>query len=393
MAQIRQKANISLDVWFEVIDHFLYDRSTLLASALTCSAWLPRARVHLYSSVALYKPETYRLFSRTIAGSPSLGALVKELELDVNTIQFKLWNDPSEADVLFPIEAARNLTGLHSLSLSNDSHHYIHPNVLDFIPRFAIATSLTKLLISDFGGRSPKTIIRILEHFPHIREFTLDGYFSKDDSYDPTETLPSDFCKNLRKLILIDNVLVAPFLAVMPDHITHLWLGRCFLIHGPTDPKVSYTDLARFKKLESLTLQTHHLDGIDWVAEALSHARCDELRSLTLVYQCECRRTCRTTIAQQHTEISRLAGIILRRPAFRQLQTLSVSVDADLDANLEKGLEDVDDATELKRRHMRGLDDVLRGCRDREIQVEIEVNVYRRKSLPRGYNPATCVSI
>lgn len=144
------------------------------------------------------------------------------------------------------------------------------------------------------------------------------------------------------------------------------------------------TDLARFKKLESLTLEAHHLAGIDWVAEALSHARCDELRSLVLLYRCECRYTCRASIAQQHEEISRLAGIILRGQAFRQLQTLSVSVDADLDVNWEEGLEGVGDVTELRRRHTLGLENVLQGCRDRGIQVEIEVNVYRCGSLPRA---------
>ncbi|KAH9891327.1 hypothetical protein C8Q73DRAFT_703796 [Cubamyces lactineus] len=216
----------------------------------------------------------------------------------------------------------------------------------------------------------------MLEHFPHIREFALNSYFWKDDC-DPVETLPSHVCKDLDKLSLVDIQLYAPFLAIMPDRISYLRLGRCFSIRGPADQKDSYTDLARFKKLESLTLETHHLAGIDWVAEALSHARCDELRSLALLYRCECRYTCRALIAQQHKEISRMAGIILRGQAFRQLQTLSVSVDADLNVNWEEGLEGMGDATELGRRHTLGLESVLQGCRDRGIQVEIEVNVYR----------------
>lgn len=53
-------SSFSLDIYFEIIDAISADRypenirhATLRACALTCSAWLGRARFHLYTHVEI----------------------------------------------------------------------------------------------------------------------------------------------------------------------------------------------------------------------------------------------------------------------------------------------------------------------------------------------------
>ena len=60
---------------------------TFSACSLTCSSWLPRARVHLYRIVTLRDTRDVEIFVRTITGTPHLADLVREL---VPNVQFYL---------------------------------------------------------------------------------------------------------------------------------------------------------------------------------------------------------------------------------------------------------------------------------------------------------------
>ncbi|KAI0659188.1 hypothetical protein C8Q70DRAFT_127015 [Cubamyces menziesii] len=321
---MQRRPMIPLEICLDVIDRLSLDCCTLRACALTCSAWLPRARVHLYKSITLHKPETYRLFSQAIAGTPILGALVTNLECCVTTVDDEIWDDAAATEALFPIEAVRTLTRLHYLALMGaDCHYAIHPKVLDFVPRFTLATSATSLLVSEFTVTSPKDIIDMLKHFPHIQELSLDHHTSyRDFDAPPIETLPSDFCRDLTDFVFHWSDLYAPFLAVMPTHITVLdieYLPPTRVRAGPED---SWADIARFKGLETLYLNAHHGEGKEWVAEALQHARCDKLESLGLDYTCECQNGCEMPFTEQHANLAHLASIIFRSSAFRKLKSL-----------------------------------------------------------------------
>ncbi|KAI0327270.1 hypothetical protein GY45DRAFT_1152499 [Cubamyces sp. BRFM 1775] len=254
VAQSLHRTSIPLDICFQVIDYvdyefpIMYRRPTLGACALACSAWLPRARRHLYRSVWLSEPEEYKLFARTIAGSPSLGALVKELRCDVD-MDDEVWDDAAVADALLPNRAARNLTGLRYLGIMSNYHICVHPGVFKFVSNCARAKSVTTLAISEFLTLSPEDIIHMLKHFPHIQEFCLDTQISLDEFGAHALTdLPPDFCRNLTKLTLADLQVDAPYLAVMPDHITTLQLGRYYPLRGPEDPEDTHV----FKLLQSV---------------------------------------------------------------------------------------------------------------------------------------------
>ncbi len=84
--------NASLEIWFLIIDALGPKRgkcgekleepsvAALQACALTCHAWLYRARQHLYKDIFLHKSEQFRQISQSIVQSPSLGRLVEYIE-------------------------------------------------------------------------------------------------------------------------------------------------------------------------------------------------------------------------------------------------------------------------------------------------------------------------
>ncbi|KAJ8495159.1 hypothetical protein ONZ51_g1860 [Trametes cubensis] len=322
--------------------------------------------------------EEYHLFARTILGSPPLGTLVQSLELSI-TFNNSIWDDTEATDAIFPVEAVHTLTGLRHLSIESYCFEATYPEVLAFLSRFALATSVTSLVLASFLSTPAKDIIKFIGLFPNVQELNVVDHFS-DDEFDPTliDHLAPDFCSKLTKLSLCDNTIDAHFLAVMPDHITSLSLERC---NDESSPEDSRANIARFTKLKSLSLEAIHLDRTDWVAEALSYARCHELRTLIFQYHwCNCWEFCKVPMAQQLAEVARIADIVSREPAFRKLQTFSVS--AGIDASIEK------DAhvgmAELQRRFKKGLEDALQECRNRGIEVKIEAGITSRKKHVEG---------
>jgi len=67
---------------FCAYDSWLYCRpQTLRACALTCRAWLPRSRFHLYRGISLCNASHYHNFLSTVKANPLLSTFVHELDL------------------------------------------------------------------------------------------------------------------------------------------------------------------------------------------------------------------------------------------------------------------------------------------------------------------------
>ena len=203
--------NIPLDVCFEVIDWLDYDgdHRDLMSCALTCSAWLPRARYHLYRSVMLFRGlEEYHRFARTILGTPPLGTLVQSLELSI-TFDNSIWDDTEATDAIFPVEAVHTLTRLRRLSIESYCFEATYPEVLVFLSRFALATSVTSLVLASFLSTPAKDIVKFIGLFPNVQELNVVDHFS-DDEFDPTliDHLAPDFCSKLTKLSVCFSLLI-----------------------------------------------------------------------------------------------------------------------------------------------------------------------------------------
>ncbi|KAH9935261.1 hypothetical protein B0H21DRAFT_759278 [Amylocystis lapponica] len=74
-----------------IIDQLHADRCALKACSLTCHAWLPRARYHLFQSIALDPRRCCNDFQRLIRSAPVVATYVRHVELRGNTGSPKWW--------------------------------------------------------------------------------------------------------------------------------------------------------------------------------------------------------------------------------------------------------------------------------------------------------------
>lgn len=76
----------------EVIDQLHADRNALKACGLTCRAWLPRSRYHLFRSITLDPGHIGDAFRRLIHSSPIIATYVKDVEILGNSGTRSPWD-------------------------------------------------------------------------------------------------------------------------------------------------------------------------------------------------------------------------------------------------------------------------------------------------------------
>ncbi|KAH8075846.1 hypothetical protein BXZ70DRAFT_963555 [Cristinia sonorae] len=111
-----------VEVWECILDfcawncEFTNDSHTLYACTLTCRAWLPRSRMHLYHMVNLYTEENLRRFLSLVRQNPIIGSLVYELSLGPPIVRWKdLRRIEVEAETSTQSQSSA-LASVHSIS-------------------------------------------------------------------------------------------------------------------------------------------------------------------------------------------------------------------------------------------------------------------------------------
>ncbi|KAI0771100.1 hypothetical protein BD413DRAFT_550896 [Trametes elegans] len=203
-----QSAVLSFDIWLEIIDSLAADlptadfipfdfvglvdrpnvqRPALRALALTCSAWLPRARAHLYRSVALYDARAMELFFRTLAANPRLGALVRSLQLRVRWVD--AFGPPSVT------LGAHALTRLEELEVAMaDAEQGEGP--FQFIGALAVARPLPRLTLYRAFFATLEQFATLTAKFESVRTLTLSKCSSDEDTVQP-DAIDPGLCKNV----------------------------------------------------------------------------------------------------------------------------------------------------------------------------------------------------
>lgn len=139
---------LPLEVAEMVID-MCSDRSTLLACALTCRAWLPRTRYNLLRIVDIHDRRQLACFAQFLTKNKTFDALVAEICIHLPP------DDPRMLS-LFPALLARKVTKctrLHILRASSGPPLQIHPSTGFFVllPEFSHITKpiLTSVMFSS----------------------------------------------------------------------------------------------------------------------------------------------------------------------------------------------------------------------------------------------------
>ncbi|KAH8102742.1 hypothetical protein BXZ70DRAFT_804320 [Cristinia sonorae] len=179
--------SIPIDIWEHVIDLVEGDYDevvrarTLASCALTCRAWLPRARHHLYRYVVIFlSPPPLQnqptLFLDTLRRVPSYGAHVRSLTIraripDAIFSAEDIESNNGSALSLMAVQLPNRLPNLHSLTLDAIDLVDIHPTFYGAFSRFR---SVKRLVLNVHVCTTINQIYRLLKAFCGLLSLSID---------------------------------------------------------------------------------------------------------------------------------------------------------------------------------------------------------------------------
>lgn len=170
-----------------VIDHLQDDNASLVSCALVCKAWLPRARLHLYTEVELTSPASRCRLLETHQTVPTARCLCKNLKFSDRPVDGYV-----AADIL------QLLPDLERLEWTNDVYDSAAPGGVG-IRRFAEAiSSLNSLRYlcsngSDLDEQSP--ISNMPSSAPGLRSLVTLKLYTNDFNAHGPDRLNHWLCK------------------------------------------------------------------------------------------------------------------------------------------------------------------------------------------------------
>ncbi|KAI0718178.1 hypothetical protein C8T65DRAFT_94918 [Cerioporus squamosus] len=302
-----------LDVISRYSQSWLIMRGSLRSCALTCQAWLPQARRHLYHAVYLDDPWQTPLFARTLTVSPSIGPLIKHLHLPyfsyIVVDEYGSQQRPFPGYVPFTPVAVSNVSSLRSVTIKVPRKDYDPSFWLQLIGSFSVLRNLESLSIHNAMCPFPG-ILHLIWSFPALRSVELDncGCYNMGPPAD-VNACPNR-CRDLRDLKIRRAIRVGPFLNKFAEAVE---TSSILIWRHTVSTHDHYGGLRRFSQLKVLDLGTCNWD-ITWVTEALSNVRSDKMQRLALTVRSH--ETPLETVIQ-HWSASGLDDILSAPPFLR----------------------------------------------------------------------------
>ncbi|KZT73705.1 hypothetical protein DAEQUDRAFT_808333 [Daedalea quercina L-15889] len=224
-----------------VIDLLHSDRQSLKACTLTCRAWLPRARFHLFRTISIDRGHAGDAFARLLQSSPAIAAYMQDIEINGSLGGSNWWTaDSHKGMVRWPTLGPPTRTHTETDMTAADIWlHCVLPEDTRLLARVK-SLRISALPLSH-------TLTATLQpHFQHIRVLSVDGCkalafsdftaflraFPRIDSLrllaiqwlprssSPSEGSPRSYSR-LRFLELSHKVDAAPFLYWMIEEGIH----------------------------------------------------------------------------------------------------------------------------------------------------------------------------
>ncbi|RPD56102.1 hypothetical protein L226DRAFT_613791 [Lentinus tigrinus ALCF2SS1-7] len=271
----------SFDIQMLVIDaaSTMENTDVLQACALTCQAWLSRARRHLYSHIILMRRRQFTLLARTLTDSPWLGSLVHNLRLILTNTGVA----PGQWDhISFTPHAISQLKSLRSVTFGC----YFKPIPASFYPfmrTFATCPTLKVVYFLPMQFSTFEDIVRVVLSFPCVESLCIAGC-SWDKMGNPVDA--SEYPghgRSLQELKLLDVRDGAPLLQLFAHcAITKImwWPSNVRWIRH------HYAVLSEYyTMLEDVELHCPN-GNLEWVADVLPYIQSKHFRRLAIVYPC-----------------------------------------------------------------------------------------------------------
>lgn len=231
-----------------IIDHLHTDRAALKACGLTCHAWLPRARYHLFHTVMLVPGPRSDAFKQLVHSRPIITMYIQEVEIRGAGVPSWWDKDPLITFMAWPTlgQAPRQRQGNESdiVEMVAWLHRILPPTT----PPLANAQSLK---FSAFPI-SNAIALALVPHFKNIRVLSFDG------------------CKALAFADLIELLQAFPHVDTL-RLIAAQWLPRS------TYPQICYQSFPKLKRLE----MSRKIDVAPCITWMLSESVCSEIASLS----------------------------------------------------------------------------------------------------------------
>ncbi|TBU48207.1 hypothetical protein BD309DRAFT_349032 [Dichomitus squalens] len=165
-----------------IIDFLHNDAKALKACALTCQAWVPAARFHLFRTIVLKTANSTTAFRRLLDKSPSLGLYVRELTAEklADTVAVPVTEQPTHE----PVQHTLPLAFAHIPSLQTLSLSHLDLKCLVDIRGLAHA-SVSTLTLSYCQFTELADVVDLVSSFPRLVSLSMSGLTWKDEERVP----------------------------------------------------------------------------------------------------------------------------------------------------------------------------------------------------------------
>ena len=169
----------------ETIDYLWDDVDALRACSLTCQAWLPASRFHLFRNLRLRNADDVSRFRALLVSAPSTAQCVRKLSLsadydgtspDGQAREDDGWVD--ETTDLLPL-----LTEVTTLALARVRWHSLSAETRAAFEH--MSRSVRQLFLFEVSFAASRDVIAFLSAFPSLRDLYFHAVSWKEDSPSP----------------------------------------------------------------------------------------------------------------------------------------------------------------------------------------------------------------
>ncbi|KAI0636457.1 hypothetical protein C8Q77DRAFT_1050271 [Trametes polyzona] len=179
------RAIIPPELCDETIDYLWDDIDTLRACSLTCKAWLPASRFHLFRNVRLRHADDVFRFRSLLSSAPGVAPCVRKLSLSADyngaTAEGAAQEDDTwvnSAASLLPL-----LNNISTLGLARVRWHALNDETR---AAFAgVCKSVRQLFLFEVSFEASRDVVAFLSGFPALQELYFQAVSWKHDSPSP----------------------------------------------------------------------------------------------------------------------------------------------------------------------------------------------------------------
>ncbi|KAH9936125.1 uncharacterized protein B0H18DRAFT_972329 [Fomitopsis serialis] len=164
-----------------IIDHLYHDRDGLVACSLTCRAWLPASRLHLFRHVRL-QSKTIPSFLSILTANPAIGPYVEDVMILAGSQGFTI----PEIDQMRTLQSLKEILDRLPAVKILRIPVFFRISIIETVILAALSKSLQAIFFSGLFITDLRSLSDLLASFPHLQSVA----FSNEVLWLPVIPLP-----------------------------------------------------------------------------------------------------------------------------------------------------------------------------------------------------------